>query len=125
YYVSLGISYPNKADRIWGGRGDLGGAIMIHGNCVTIGCVPLTDDIIKEVYVLAAEARNGGQTEIPVHLFPTALTAGNMDNLVREYAFHPDLIRFWKNLKQGYDYFEAKQILPEVTVSATGDYLFR
>jgi len=72
YYISLGINYPNQSDRILGDKNALGGAIMIHGNCVTIGCIPLTDDKIKEVYVLAVEAKNSGQLEIPVHLFPEA-----------------------------------------------------
>src|ERR1700741_465099 len=59
YYLSLGVSYPNASDRIIG-KNNLGGDIMIHGNCVTIGCMPLTDTYIKEVYVMAVEARNGG-----------------------------------------------------------------
>jgi murein L,D-transpeptidase YafK len=52
YYLSLGVSYPNASDKILGVKNRLGGAIMIHGNCVTIGCIPITDGLIKELYIL-------------------------------------------------------------------------
>ncbi|MFI5148598.1 MAG: murein L,D-transpeptidase family protein [Bacteroidia bacterium] len=125
YYVSLGLDYPNKADRIAGGKGDLGGAIMIHGNCVTIGCIPLTDEVIKEVYVLAAEARNTGQADIPVHVFPVMMNTEKMQVLEKSFTLRPDLLKFWKNLETGYDYFEKGKTLPQVSVSAEGTYLFK
>ena len=46
FYLSLQINYPNKSDRILGYKANLGGDIFIHGNCVTIGCIPITDDKI-------------------------------------------------------------------------------
>ncbi len=125
YYVSLGLSYPNQSDRILGHKNELGGAIMIHGNCVTIGCIPLTDDKIKEVYVLAAEARNAGQKDISIHLFPAVLSPSNLADLESQFAAEPALIAFWKNLKSGYDYFEQKRKLPEVKVATNGTYEFR
>ncbi len=33
--------------------GALGGAIMIHGNCVSIGCLAMTDERIEELWVMA------------------------------------------------------------------------
>ena len=69
YHLSLGVSYPNASDKIIG-KGDLGGDIMIHGNCLSIGCIPITDDCIKEVYIMAVEARNNGQATIPISIFP-------------------------------------------------------
>jgi murein L,D-transpeptidase YafK len=125
YYVSLGLNYPNKSDRILGGKGDLGGAIMIHGNCVTIGCMPITDDKIKEVYVLAAEARNDGQEDIPVHVFPVKLNDENMKALEKRYSQDQGLLAFWRNLKTGFDYFEGKKKLPVISVAADGSYLVK
>jgi len=125
YYVSLGLSYPNKSDRLLSPAKSLGGAIMIHGNCVTIGCIPITDDRIKEVYILAEQARSGGQQEIPVHIFPEKLTDSNMAALEREHTADKPLLVFWENLKTGYDYFEKGNKLPEVTIGADGKYLFR
>jgi murein L,D-transpeptidase YafK len=101
YYISLGLNYPNASDRILSNHQSPGGAIMIHGNCVTIGCIPLTDDKIKEVYVLAAEARNRGQLDIPVHVFPSALTAANLDKLSQAHRGESVLLDFWKGLQPG------------------------
>nr|MBA3704882.1 L,D-transpeptidase family protein [Bacteroidota bacterium] len=105
YYLSLGVSYPNASDRVIG-KNNLGGDIMIHGNCLTIGCIPLTDPIIKEVYILAVEARNNGQSTIPIHIFPAKLDTKAMEFLISEYKQNNVLIDFWKNLKECYDYFE-------------------
>ena len=124
YLISLGVSYPNKSDNIFGCKGDKGGAIMIHGNCVTIGCIPLTDDKIREVYVLAVEARNAGQQNIPIHLFPARMTNENMLQIKKDF---PDVQThlFWDNLKEGHDKFEATKLVPDVTIDEKGKYLFK
>lgn len=121
YHLSMGINYPNASDKIIG-KGNLGGDIMIHGSCVTIGCIPLTDTYIKEVYVLAVEARNNGQQNISVHIFPTRLNEKGMTFLNDEYEGNKALLDFWKNLKQVYDYFEKNKKLPKMTVSKDGKY---
>lgn len=124
YYVSLGVSYPNTADKKFACKRDPGGAIMIHGSCVTIGCIPLTDDKIKELYVLAVEARNAGQNDIPIHIFPARMNNESLAVLLSDenYKAHHT---FWKNLKEGYDLFETNKKLPAVSVTAAGDYQFR
>lgn len=120
YHLSLGINYPNASDRIIG-KGNLGGDIMIHGSCVTIGCMPLTDTYIKEVYVLCVEARNNGQQTIPVHIFPTKMDEKGMGFLSETNSKQLD---FWKNIKIGYDYFEQKKQLPKISVDKAGKYVF-
>lgn len=121
YHLSLGVSYPNQSDRIIGGKGDLGGAIMIHGNCVTIGCIPITDEKIKELYVLAVESKANGH-EIPVHLFPARLSDEGMKALESDFT-DQKLIDFWKNLQPGYKYFEEKKKLPKITIARDGKYV--
>jgi murein L,D-transpeptidase YafK len=118
----LRVSYPNASDKIIG-KANLGGDIMIHGNCVSIGCVPITDTYIKELYILAVEAKNGGQANIPVHIFPNRLDKKGMEFLNQKY---PDnsLLSFWTNLKVGYDYFEENKQLPKIDVDKTGKYVF-
>lgn len=123
YYLSLGVSYPNELDKIIG-KGNLGGDIMIHGNCVTIGCIPLTDTYIKEVYILAVEAKNDGQANIPIHIFPTRLDEDGMKYLKWNYGKDNVLMDFWKNLKLGYDYFELHKAVPKVSISPKGRYVF-
>ena len=66
----LGLNYPNISDRILSDINSPGGDIYIHGSCVTVGCIPLTDPMIEELYIIAAHAKNQGQDFIPVHIFP-------------------------------------------------------
>ena len=124
FHLSLGINYPNALDRIRATSEDPGGDIFIHGNCVTIGCIPITDDKIKELYLLAVEAKSNGQARIPVHIFPTRMSDGNMQTLKFMYGDNPELLSFWKLLKIGYDYFEKEKKLPWVTVSRNGEYRY-
>jgi murein L,D-transpeptidase YafK len=100
-----------------------GSSIYIHGNCVTIGCIPLTDDKVKELYIMSVEARNDGQEKIPVHIFPTLLTEQGIADLKRNHASSGH-IEFWKNLKKVYNDFEETRKLKPVRVDKAGQYFF-
>ena len=55
FYLSMKVSYPNDVDRQRAkadGRTNLGGDIMIHGSNATVGCVPIGDDAIEDVFYL-------------------------------------------------------------------------
>ena len=125
FYLSLGLNYPNRSDKILGNKANYGGDIFIHGNCVTIGCMPLTDDKIKEVYLMAVEARSGGQQKIHVHVFPCRMNATGMKSLETQFSDKTSLIAFWKNIRIGYDFFEEKHSLPTVSVLSSGEYSFK
>lgn len=120
FFLSLGINYPNKSDRVLGVKGNLGGAIYIHGSCVTIGCVPITDPEIKELYIYCVEARNNGQTNLPVTIFPTKLSSENFKSLIDEYKGDSDKINLWTDLKKGYDSFESTKQIPKITFLKNG-----
>lgn len=124
FYLSLGLDYPNASDRILGARGNLGGDIFIHGNCVSIGCMAITDDQIKELYLIVIEARAQGQAKIPVHVFPLRLTEKGMKKLEQRAAGDSTLVAFWRNLKEGFDVFENNRRVPAVTVNKQGRYIF-
>jgi len=114
FHLSLRVDYPNAVDRAREGRVQLGGDIYIHGGCVTVGCVPVTDEWIEELYVIAMNARDAGQERIPVHMFPTRLDADGMAWLQEMYGpDHPDL-DFWLNLREGYLAFEQTRLVPEI-----------
>jgi murein L,D-transpeptidase YafK len=118
YHLSLGIDYPNASDRVLG-TAPLGGDIMIHGSCVTIGCIPLQDDPIEEVYLAVLDA--GGKAD--VHVFPARLdTDEDVDKLVAAHPAHAD---FWRSLVPGYRAFEKTKTPPRVTVDAAGRYVIR
>lgn len=123
FYLSLGVNYPNEADKVLHKTHDPGGDIFIHGGCETIGCIPITDEKIKELYVLAVEAKNNGQQKIPVHIFPDRLDLGSVEQLVKEQASGAGLKDFWKNLQTIYLDFKTTEILKEIKVNSKGEYL--
>lgn len=124
FYLSMRVSYPNLSDRRISTAKWLGGDIMLHGNCVSIGCIAITDDFIKEVYWLCVLAKNNGQENIPIHIFPCRFKNTSLDNLKARY---PDkaMASFWENLHEGYTYFEKYQKLPSITVDKQGKYVFK
>ena len=124
FYLSLGINYPNRSDQILGKKGNLGGDIFLHGGCATIGCIPITDDYIKEVYWLAVQAKSNGQSKIPVHIFPAKLDNRTMAQLKKSFSDNDILIKFWENLQIGYEWFEKTRSLPAISVNQHGVYQF-
>lgn len=120
FWLSLGINYPNKVDLIRSKDEDPGGDIFIHGDCVTIGCMPMTDDIIKEIYVLAVLAKNNGQEEIHVDIFPYKFNFLN-NAIFSAYAKHKGL---WNVLEEQYTYFNSTKSLKRFYMSDDGLYIF-
>lgn len=124
FYLSLGINYPNQSDRIKSNASNLGGDIFIHGSCVTIGCLPMTTEKIKEIYMYAVYAKNNGQSKIPVYIFPYRMSDINDMIYFTKYNHKPELLKFWKNLKLGFDEFENHRKALKTNVDANGDYSF-
>lgn len=120
YHLSMGISYPNRSDKIKKTPGENpGGSIYFHGDCVSIGCIPITDDLIKEAYTISVDAKNMGQKKIPVHLFPCDFKTTTCQ---KEMKKHPQHHIFWENLKPGYNYFEKYHKIPKIRINKKGDY---
>jgi murein L,D-transpeptidase YafK len=124
FYLSLGINYPNQSDKILGHKDKPGGDIFIHGGAASVGCIPIGDENIKELYVLCLDVKSNGQKNIPVHIFPTKLTDEGINNLKTRCPEKKDLIYFWENLKVGYDYFEERKIVPNYSINENGEYIF-
>ncbi len=121
FYLSLGINYPNASDKILG-TSNPGGDIFIHGSCVSIGCIPITDNRIKELYVYCVEARNNGQQQIPVHIFPARLSQNQLGELLKSTQ-DIQLQAFWQNLQPVYTMFETDKKLRTITISKEGRYM--
>jgi murein L,D-transpeptidase YafK len=124
FYLSLGINYPNQADRALSNAKNPGGDIFIHGSCVTIGCLPMTDDKIKEIYIYAIQARQTGQIEIPVYIFPFKMTEDNMKFHKNQFNSNKILVDFWENLKTGYTKFEIEKKELIIKIDNNGKYTF-
>ena len=115
FHLSFNLGYPNTYDRA---HKRIGSALMVHGNCVSIGCYAMTDERIEEIYSLCDAALMNGQRFFRVHAFPFRMTEANMKRHgVSKW------INEWKNLKGGYDWFEKAKRPPNVTVSGK-QYLF-
>ncbi|MET0547105.1 MAG: L,D-transpeptidase family protein [Caulobacterales bacterium] len=112
YHLSFDLGYPNAFDRA---HGRTGSALMVHGNCVSIGCYAMGDDAIEEIWTLMIAAFAAGQTIIRVHAFPFAMTKANLD----AHAKDPNA-DFWANLKEGWDWFETQGQPPNVGVRNDG-----
>ena len=124
YHLSLGLNYPNASDRILGDPSRPGSAIYIHGNCVSTGCIPITDQPIEELYFLAGSVRNQGQEFIPVHVFPVRYNVKkSIDFLDAAIKENPYLGQFNANIKEVFDFFEAKKELPIIMVNKKGEYV--
>ena len=118
FHLSLGLNYPNASDKILSDKDHPGKDIFIHGACSTVGCIPITDDLIKELYIIALQAKNLGQAHIPVHIYPFKLQA---EQIMRERkSKHID---FWANLIPAYRFFENKKRLPDFQVDDKGKYI--
>ncbi|MCU4178782.1 murein L,D-transpeptidase family protein [Bosea sp. BH3] len=115
YYVSFNMGYPNAYDRA---HGRTGAHLMVHGACSSAGCYSMTDDQIGEIYALVREAQNAGQKAVQMQAFPFRMTPQNL----AKHRLDPN-IAFWKNLKEGSDYFEVTGSEPSVSV-AGGRYVF-
>ena len=122
FYLSMHISYPNAADRILKTLPNPGGDIFLHGNCVTIGCIPITDDGIKEVYWLGVLAQSAGQEHLPIYIFPARLTDAGLRLLEKEQKPDPGLLAFWQNLQEGFARFEKAHRPLQVRVRRDGRY---
>lgn len=120
FHLSLRINYPNRSDKILGFKKRLGGDIFIHGNCVTIGCLPITDDKVQELYIYAVEAKKNGQRRIPVTIFPCKLTDSHFQTLQKQHKKKLATLRLWTDLKKAYDVFENERRLPHVTFQPSG-----
>ncbi|MDG2570876.1 murein L,D-transpeptidase, partial [Vibrio parahaemolyticus] len=107
-YLSFNLGYPNEFDRA---HGRTGSHLMVHGSCSSMGCYAMTDEAISEVYALAREAFASGQRGFQFQSYPFRMTAENL----AKHRLDPN-IAFWKNLKEGSDYFEIAKEEPRVSV---------
>ena len=124
YHLSLGLNYPNASDRILSDSLRPGNSIYIHGSCVSVGCIPVTDEDIEEIYILASYAKAAGQEYIPVHIFPIRYNQKkSLDYFTNNTRNNPVLQRFSQQLKKAYDEFEDTKEVPIILIDKKGDYV--
>jgi murein L,D-transpeptidase YafK len=90
---------------------------------VTIGCLPLGDAAIEELYLLALDNRQRGQRTIHVHLFPARMTGPEWKAFRSNHP--PALQEFWAQLQPAFDAFERTRRVPQIVVDRAGRYSVR
>lgn len=124
YHLALGLNYPNASDLLLSDSLKPGNDIYIHGSCVTVGCIPIRDAQIEELYLLAATANEQGQDFIPVHIFPVRYNVENSRAfLAKECKGDPAYEQFTERLKEVFDAFEKTKKLPLISVNKKGEYV--
>ncbi len=124
YHLSLGLNYPNASDRILSDSLRPGNGIYIHGSCVSVGCIPVTDKDIEEIYIVASYAKASGQEFIPVHIFPYRYNQKKSLEYFATYTKNnPTLKKFAMELKNAYDKFEETKEVPLILIDRKGDYV--
>ena len=108
WHRSFNLGFPNAFDRA---HRRTGSYLMVHGGCSSIGCFAMTDAVIDEIWRLVSAALQGGQPAFHVHIFPFRMTD---ENLARHSRAR--WASFWRDLKLGYDAFEATQLPPAISV---------
>lgn len=77
YYLSIKINYPNEFDKTkskFSNNKEMGNDIFIHGKSASIGCIPIGDEAIEEVFVLTQKAINN---EVKVIISPRDFRKNN------------------------------------------------
>lgn len=106
YHLSFNLGFPNTFDRALDRTGSF---LMVHGNCVSIGCYAMTNSGIEEIYLAANAAFKSGHDSFAVHSLPFRMTEENMKRHgASEWA------AFWENLREGFDAFEKTRIPPVI-----------
>lgn len=124
YHLALGLNYPNVSDKILSDPLRPGNGIYIHGSCVSIGCIPVNDNDIEEIYVIASAAKASGEDFIPVHIFPIRYNKKSSWEFFENYTENNSSLKeFDLKLKEAYDKFEATKQLPIVLIDSKGEYV--
>lgn len=110
YHLSFNLGYPNAYEQ---GQGWTGSALMVHGQCVSIGCFAMTDPYIEQIYTLVSSALQAGQSSVPVHSFPFRMDATTLA-AEQESPHHA----FWQQLLPIHEAFEKHRAPPKVRISA-------
>ena len=123
FHLSLRLDYPNAADRARNPGvpvSALGGEIFVHGDCVTIGCVPIGDEAIEEVYLAALETRGRGG-EVSVLVLPARPGAPRWSTLFKGAS--PGNASLWGSLAGISERLDKSHRLPSVRAGSDGTYL--
>ncbi len=114
FHLSFDLGFPNAYDHA---QGRTGSHLMVHGNCVSVGCYAMTDSGIEEIYLLIEASLNAGHPYVPVHAFPFRPTQERLDEESENQWFD-----FWSDLAPAYHEFQQSRLPPRISLQ-DGRYL--
>jgi murein L,D-transpeptidase YafK len=91
FHLSMKINYPNAFDKRMGaadGRTNLGYDIFIHGKSSTVGCIPIGDRAIEELFALVATI---GVEKVKVILSPYDMRTGIKNLSIKNIDWEDEL----------------------------------
>jgi murein L,D-transpeptidase YafK len=105
-YLGVDLGWPNAFDRSLGLRGRTS---LLQAGCAAQPDFGLTDPDMEEVYTLIHSGLAGGQRQVPIHIFPFAMTGLAM--LSRNNGPNG---AFWRQLAPAWQAFERTKTPPQV-----------
>jgi hypothetical protein len=93
YYLSLRLNYPNAFDikkTKFKTVEEMGNDIFIHGKAASIGCIPIGDRGIEEVFILV---KNAIQNHVKVIITPRDFRENNTEPLIDEIDWESELYK--------------------------------
>ncbi len=108
WFRAFNVGFPNLFDQA---HGRTGSYLMVHGGCSSIGCYAMTNPVIGEIWQLVTAALDNGQGSFAMHILPFHLTEARL----HAYEDNP-WAEFWRELKPGYDLFEATHVPPQISI---------
>lgn len=110
YYRSINLGFPNEYDKAQGYHGNY---LMIHGDCVSVGCYAMTNNYMSEIYQTVETALMDGQEKVDVSIYPFRMTDENMKRYRTSSHYY-----FWQQLKPAYDYFNDVGVPAQISVNS-------
>jgi murein L,D-transpeptidase YafK len=126
FYLAFKVCYPNEADErrrlFWGIEGKAGGDINLHGCCISIGCIPVGNPAIEELFFLIRANQKTG-LDIPIHIFPFKFQTEEGQRLLQEYQRkNKSYFDFWQGLQEINEDFLLNRRIPKIKVDLESGY---
>lgn len=120
YHLSLKINYPNKSDYMYSDSTRPGDEIFIHGGCVSVGCIPITNEMIEEVWTICKLSKD---KFIDVHIFSGRFNLYRNIRKLDTFVYTIDDYRFQEQMKEVFFYFENNRKIPLIKIDNKGRYI--
>jgi murein L,D-transpeptidase YafK len=126
FYLAFKVSYPNDADKLrrqfWKIGGKAGGAINLHGCCVSIGCIPIGNPSIEELFMLI-RTNQRNNSKVDIHIFPFKFESDEGLRILQTYKeTKKRYYDFWQGLQEINQTFVKTKKIPTIKIDQKCGY---